>query len=504
MKGLKEINRRRWSYLALAIAALIIIGVCLWPGVKPTPNVDKASKDLSNYELSLSLDTATQTLSGRLRLDYVNGAMAQMDTLYFHLYPNAFAKAETAPFPENEWSLAYPKGFSPGGIEISRVIADGQPVVYAVEGEMNTNLKVMLPAILTHGERITLEMDYTVQLPHCEGRFGYGTDTYNLANCYPIACVYDENGWNRDPYTAVGDPFYSDMANYRVIFSAPESMVVAATGDLTKEESRQGITIRTYEAKAVRDYAIVGSEKFQRLERKVGKTTVYAYGFTGENLEKALDAGAASLRIYNRLFATYPYRQLSVVEANFYIGGMEFPNLVMIDTSLYGPGNEDWLEMVVAHEVAHQWWYQLVGNNEVREPWLDEALTQASTVLYFGERYGKAREEAAYDAYLRSSFDRIKLGKNFFPSGSQVVDRPITEFQNSAEYDSIVYGKGGMMIMDLRDLMGDKNFYHFLETYVDQNVFGNATKADFIAAAQEATGKNWDPVIQDWLKNDLE
>ena len=115
VKGLKEINRRRWSYLALAIAALIIIGVCLWPGVKPTPNVDKASKDLSNYELSLSLDTATQTLSGRLRLDYVNGAMAQMDTLYFHLYPNAFAKAETAPFPENEWSLAYPKGFSRNG-----------------------------------------------------------------------------------------------------------------------------------------------------------------------------------------------------------------------------------------------------------------------------------------------------------------------------------------------------------------------------------------------------
>lgn len=63
--------------------------------------------------------------------------------------------------------------------------------------------------------------------------------------------------------------------------------------------------------------------------------------------------------------------------------------LVMIDQSLYNEKNEFLLEYVIAHETAHQWWYSAVGNDEISEPWLDEALTEYSTIVYFEQKYGK-------------------------------------------------------------------------------------------------------------------
>ena len=68
---------------------------------------------------------------------------------------------------------------------------------------------------------------------------------------------------------------------------------------------------------------------------------------------------------------------------------MEYPTLVMIDQSLYNEKDKFLLEYVIAHETAHQWWYSVIGNDEISEPWLDEALTEYSTVLYFEEKYGK-------------------------------------------------------------------------------------------------------------------
>ena len=74
--------------------------------------------------------------------------------------------------------------------------------------------------------------------------------------------------------------------------------------------------------------------------------------------------------------------------------------MVMIDGSLYDGDQDDWLELVTVHEVAHQWWYGLVGNDEVHDSWLDEGLTEYSTILYYGQRYGREEEEYKYQTYI--------------------------------------------------------------------------------------------------------
>ncbi len=93
------------------------------------------------------------------------------------------------------------------------------------------------------------------------------------------------------------------------------------------------------------------------------------------------------MKSYDQRIGAYPFSELDVVATPTSAGGIEYPGLVVIADSLY---KEDttFREVVVAHEVAHQWWYSLVGNDQIDEPWLDEAFAQFTTALYYRDRYG--------------------------------------------------------------------------------------------------------------------
>jgi hypothetical protein len=127
------------------------------------------------------------------------------------------------------------------------------------------------------------------------GRFGYGDNMYKAVNWYPIASVYDENGWNLDRYYAIGDPFYSDAANYRVQIQAPADYLIAATGDIKREKRAKITVIWEFDAPAVRDFAWLAGNQFQTASKKVGKTTITSYYFTEQAGKQALDYAAESL-----------------------------------------------------------------------------------------------------------------------------------------------------------------------------------------------------------------
>ena len=237
---------------------------------------------------------------------------------------------------------------------------------------------------------IPIKFTFQVKIPPIAGRVGYGENTINLGNWYPIAAVYDEKGWNLEPYYGIGDPFYSEVGNYYVTLQLPKKYILASTGDIIGE-GRKNARERVYtvQAHGVRDFSWVISEDFLVKEESLGETLIKVYYFKGQQGEKGLEVAKDALTIFNRLFGEYPYQQFSVVSCDFYIGGMEFPNLVYIDQSIFSRESTMLLEYIIAHETAHQWWYGLVGNDQVNEPWIDEALTEYSTMLYYREKYGE-------------------------------------------------------------------------------------------------------------------
>lgn len=480
MKGDKKL------YWILALVIIIAAVVYFLPAKQA---------NLTQYIINAQYYDEDKTITGTEAVDYLNTDDVALKELDFHLYPNAFKDQNKLPFTKEELPLAYPYGFKPGFIEIKNITYNGNiPIAYEIDADNQEVLKVMLPKELQKGDRIKLNIDFKVQLPPSTGRFGYGKNTVQIANWYPIVSVYDKNGWNNDPYYTLGDPFYSDVANYRVTFTVPQNMVVATTGVIKAEKTSSGNKTLTIDAQKVRDFAMVLSPKFKVVEGNVDGIKIKSYYFTEDYGNKALKFAMDAVKFYNSYIGKYPYNQYSVVQSDFYMGGMEYPNIVMISKDLYSKNNIFNLEYVIAHETAHQWWYGAVGNNEVKEAWLDEGLTEYTTIMYIERYYGKATADEVWNSIVSGEFDKY-LKTN---SDSSMV-KTLADFKGWSDYTNIVYNKGAMVFQELRDLIGDKEFKEALNKYYEKYKYKNATTQDLIDVVDSVTGKDTGGFFQEWL-----
>ena len=172
---------------------------------------------------------------------------------------------------------------------------------------------------------------------------------------------------------------------------------------------------------------------------------------------------------------------------------MEYPNLVMIGEEFYGPG--DFLEYVIVHETAHQWWYGLVGNNQVVEAWLDEALAEYSTILYYENIYGKKIGKSVYETAILNPY-KLYEAENI----PKPILRHLSQFSDWRDYSGTVYYKGAIMLKYLEGRMGKAKLREALCYYFEENLYKNTSTVDFIEAINHVTGVDWTDYIYRWLK----
>ncbi|SHH52306.1 M1 family metallopeptidase [Tepidibacter thalassicus] len=426
--------------------------------------------NLNMYLINVSLNDKEKILKCSQNITYVNKTGKNLKKLYFHIYPNAFSKEEYAPFEKNEFKKAYPNGFSKGYINIRKVFEKKYNLDFKIVGEKEDILEVDLRCNLKPGEKTNIYLEYDVKLPNSIGRFGYGDYTINITNWYPIVCVYDSRGWNIKSYEEIGDPFYSDVSNFDVNINIPKKYKLATTGIIKSKKLNNDYVLYNVKGNNVRDFAFILSDKFNVISTKLKDIKVYSYFFDEKLGRESLQIAKDALTVFSDLFGEYPYKTYSVVASDFFIGGMEYPNLVMIDKTLYKRNSKFFLEYVVAHETAHQWWYSLVGNDEISEPWLDESLTEYSTIIYFEKKYGKEIK----DRLIKN----LKI--NTYRKSNKSVFKSTTEFENSIDYSLCVYSKGALLLDDIRNKVGDDAFFDTLRKYYKQNMYKNVTSEKFI------------------------
>lgn len=428
-------------------------------------------------------------------IKFVNNTSKDLNKIYFHIYPNVFKDINTTPFYQYELTNAYPNGFDPGYIEIEEIKIDGEKCRFIIFGKDNSILAVNLEAPLQAGKRANIYLKCSVKIPNCKGRFGYDTNTYNITNWYPIVAVHDDSGWNLDPYYKMGDPFYSDTSNYHVEFVTPEKYIPATTGKIIRQEEIDNKICYFIEANNVRDFAIIVSDQFKIEETKVDDIKVFSYYFNDKYKNEALEYAADSIKIFNEIFGQYPYEEYKVVACDFFVGGMEYPNLVMIDNEMYHYQTSDILEYIIAHETAHQWWYGIVGSDQIDEPWLDESLTEYSTILYYENKYGKEVSEKVFDTMIVGQYNSFTQDIN----ENQFINKKITQFDSDREYISLVYHKGAMNLKRFRESIGDEIFFTILKEYFNKYKFSNSTTEEFIKICEDVIGKEHDINVKEIL-----
>ena len=197
------------------------------------------------------------------------------------------------------------------------------------------------------------------------------------------------------------------------------------------------------------------------------------------------------MEVYSDRFGPYPYREMNIVQAPLTYHGMEFPGMNLIGGQTYNKFLQD-LEMLTVHEVAHQWWYNQVGNDQVLTPWLDEGLAEFSTQYYYRDRWGDpTAEQLLRTRWAAPVADAERRGKD------EPIGKAVTDYENN--YETMVYGKGALFFATLRDQLGPDTFDQLLRTYLERYRWKIATPAEFQALAEEVSGHDLDALFNEWV-----
>ena len=485
---------------AILITVITLTTMITFAGCK-TDNLSTISENLTNYTIDFDIDVANKTVSASQTVDYVNDSQEELDDVRFHLYPRAFCEGVVnMTVSKTQSAKAYPNGVSYASIEISKLSVAGKEIEANYSGEDKDILVAKLDERLVPSARVKIEINYSIIIPNILHRFGYGENTINLGNIYPVACVREESGWSECPYHPNGDPFYSNIANYNVTASYDSSYTMAVTGESTTiKQSNKNKTTAT--ARAVRDFAMVLSNKFSVLTADVNGVKVNYYYFDDENAGENLQISKDALSCFSKKFYKYPYSTLSVVKADFVHGGMEYPNLVYISADI-----DDKLQYqnCIVHEIAHQWWYGLVGNNEYTEAWLDEPLAEFSTALFYKWH---SNYNVRYRDVISSAQDNISLFLSVYREVLGTVDtsmnRPVNKYPTDAEYVYNIYVKGVLMYDCLMSSIGERKLVGALSDYAHQYAFKNATGNDLIKCFEKSTKIKLNEFFNSWVNGSI-
>jgi hypothetical protein len=451
---------------------------------------------LSRYRVDATftpaLDDRLATITGEVELRFFNITSEDIAELPFRLYPN------------NE-------EYADGGMSIDRAASGDDELAVELSVE-DTVASIKLSEPLQAGDATDLTLEFTTVIPidpiGSYGMFSYDerTGSYALAHWLPLLAGYDPvDGWELGPLSLFGDPVFTNTALFDVSLTAPEEFVVVTTGsEVEASPSDLGEVGRRFISGPTRDFVMAIDDDYEVEQIVVGETTVNSY-YNPDSAERGLDvltAGAQSLELFNGLVSDYPYAEMDLVQIDLGngAGGVEFPQLMFIGSDYYDEGAAartvpGFLEFIVAHEVAHQWFYALVGNNQYQHAFIDEGIANHLTAVYFTETYGEAAGEEQINYNLKASYFSL-----LFDDGDEVVDQPTDSFPSQRSYSAITYGKAALGFGELHKAIGDDAFYSALTAYVAEHRFGVAQPADMEAAFAATGGDAVDELWRHWFE----
>lgn len=501
----KQDRRRAWLWAAAIVAGLIALtaGAALLPRALTGASVAlpeesaellAAADGLDEITVDAAFDPARKLLTTVQTLTLRNRTGQTQSAAVLRSFSGAYLNEATSPAASDElYRACYGERFSTGGLILDGAEVNGAPVRHAWLDEAKTVLS--LPAEgWQAGDSLTVRLTYHVNVPDCRSRFGTDGDIFALGNVFPTPAVWEDGAWRTDAYTAVGDPFLSECANWTVRLTVPDGCRVAATGAGESVQTSDG-TLHTLTAHAVRDFALVLSDRLQSAQAMEGGVLVTAFARSAAAARQMLDAARQALRCFASQWGEYAYPTFTVAEVSFPYGGMEYPRLAMIGADVIAAGG-DTLSYTVAHEAAHQWWYAMVGSDSVNQPWQDESLAEYALLAYIGSVSGEAARESA-------AFERVETAMRVTVPQSVTPGSPIDYFDSLDEYGLVVYRRGAAMWLALEKLLGREALNDALRDYQARFRFRIATREALTDILSAHAGFDLSALMTDYLDTRL-
>ena len=478
----------------LPILLLLTLSACGTPEEQPDPLepyypafvADSLPEDfdataLPRYDITLRVDPGTRQIEGTARIHFINRSDRPLNDLFLRLYPNLQQLG-------GEMRLT-------GVVTLPERYATGMGFILD-----DTAARITLTEPLPPGESIDLEIGYLIQAPVKEGYvlFGESEGILSLPYSYPMLAAQTgdaANPWRLEIPPQHGDIAITDPALYTITATVPSDITLAASGtEIASTESTPGWVDHVFVTGPVREWAMIMSPDFQVKKGVVDGTRLNSYYLPQDETAglAAYNQAAAALRVYNRMFAPYPYTELDIVEAPTRHLGMEYPGLNYIGLVTYRDKSYS-QEQLVAHEVSHQWWYGLVGSEPFRYPWLDEGLAEHSSLLYLEQFRGANSADNLRNIWETSSDWAAANGYDDF------VGQEVTAF-TGINYEILVYGKSARFFDALYKQLGHDTYLEVLQTFIERYRFKNPTPEDFLNTVKDVSGFDPEALHKQWIE----
>jgi hypothetical protein len=492
-----------------------------------------------NYKMDVTLNDEAHTISAFQQVKYINNSPQSLEYIYYHLWPNAYKNNNTALAKQllknGNTTFYFSKPNERGFIDSLNFKVNGNTVKWEYDPEHIDICKIILNEPLRSGDTITITTPFFVKIPDAKfSRLGHTEQAYYMTQWYPKPAVFDNKGWHPIPYLDQGE-FYSEYGSFDVKITLPDNYVLAATGDRidardeedflnlkvnqTLEKIKMDIktndmsfpvsskllkTVR-FRQYRVHDFAWFADKRFNVMQGHVKlpgnerEVTTWVF-FTNSKFDlwsKAINYVNESVMFYSKKVGDYPYNHATAIDGTIMAGGgMEYPNITVIGDA----GSDFDLDMVITHEVGHNWFYGILGSNERDNPAMDEGINSLYELRYVKEKYGDKKITAFINkdsTFKWFGLNKIPVWKyheiSFFSSLKSRRDQPISlrsEEFTEANYGSIVYSKTAVVFDYLMDYMGEENFDKAMKVYFENYKFRHPSPSDLIKTLSEQGNTN--------------
>jgi len=477
-----------------------------------------------NYTIDVSLNDKEHTLTGFEKLEYINNSPDTLKFIWFHLWPNAYKNDKTA-FTDQQlengstkfyFSSREDKGY------INRLDFKVNNITAQTEDhpEHIDIVKLILPAPLPPGQKITITTPFHVKLPYNFSRGGHEGQSYQVTQWYPKPAVYDKNGWHPMTYLDQGE-FYSEFGSFDVTISLPKNYVVAATGELQNTAEKEWLKSRAnytwepvkqkeknaggqykttyqlfpesaaesktlqYKLNNIHDFAWFADKRFvvkyDTCKLASGKIIdVYTYYTPQEKAtwDKSVGYSKDAVRHYSGLVGEYPYSIVQAVQGpKSFGGGMEYPTITVIAPTKSSSS----LDYVIAHEIGHNWFYGILGSNERKHPWMDEGINS-----YYEDKYRQTKDHHHNNRSTQTLLETFAAERK---------DQPIeTSSENftEANYGLVAYFKTQQWMKWLESYLGTETFNKAMQEYYRQWQFKHPQPEDLKKVLESVSERNLD------------
>lgn len=482
----------------------------------------------TDFTIKASLDPSTQTITGSEKILVHNNSKEDMNAIVLRLDHNIFRgdvpRGSSVPAENTEGMVLTSIKVNGESVDFNapRRRSRNDPATLSVRGLQSTVATITLADPIKAGTTAEVEIDWHTKLPGGDNGRGhrmtqrFDSTLFQPTQWFPRLAKYDDlRGWETSLYLGPAE-FYNNFGKFDVSLTVPAGWIVSGTGVLQnptevltptvaerfanvldsdgevtlvgEDEKGPGNATKAgdkltwhFVADKVNDFAWATSDRFIWKATKAdipGKGPVPIYMVfipeRARSFEKAGENTKHALEFYSKLWAPYPFPQLTLQDGPS--AGMEYP---MVINSNQGAAD---------HEAAHQWWPMMVGTNETRYGWMDEGFNQYMNILSGADSRG-------------IDYNLDGLGQSYGRISGMEDEAPMMWSANDAGvmYGFQTYSKTPLMLSMLGGIVGDEAVINAMKKYTTTWAFKHPSPWDYMFHMNNELGQNLDWFWYYWL-----